>query len=167
MEHGRWMQEKLAAGWTLGEEDRVLKKDPHLVPMEELAPEVAEVDRIFVRAIPEMLAAVGLEIVDVAQRASRYPECDLAREAPGAAARFSVPRNRVYAGGACPQGTGAPAAAARRKDLRSRGRHPVAQSTDAAVSVADAVHARQQADRCRDRSAGGARAVQERSAHPA
>jgi hypothetical protein len=37
------------------------------------------VDRIFVRAIPEMLAAVGLEIVDVAQSAPRYPACDLAR----------------------------------------------------------------------------------------
>lgn len=78
MEHDRWMREKLAAGWTLGEEDRVLKKDPHLVPMEELPPEVAEVDRIFVRAIPEMLAAVGLEIVDVAQTAPRYPVCGLA-----------------------------------------------------------------------------------------
>ncbi|RRR48127.1 hypothetical protein EHH44_01830 [Mycolicibacter terrae] len=79
MEHDRWMQEKLAAGWTLGEEDRALKKDPHLVPMEDLPFEVAEVDRIFVRAIPEMLAAVGLEIVDVAQTAPRYPACDLAR----------------------------------------------------------------------------------------
>ncbi|WP_409429356.1 NAD-binding protein [Mycobacterium sp. SMC-11] len=73
MEHDRWMQEKLDAGWTLGEEDPVRKKDPHLVPMEQLPPEVAEVDRIFVRAIPEMLAAVGLEIIDVAQTAPRYP----------------------------------------------------------------------------------------------
>lgn len=79
MEHDRWMQEKLAAGWTLGDEDPVLKKDPHLVPMAELPPDVAEVDRIFVRAIPEMLAAVGLEIVDVTQSAPRYPACDLAR----------------------------------------------------------------------------------------
>lgn len=73
MEHDRWMQEKLAAGWTLGDEDRVLKRDPHLVPMEELPPEVAEVDRNFVRAIPAMLAAVGLEIVDVTPTTPRYP----------------------------------------------------------------------------------------------
>lgn len=77
MEHDRWMQEKLAAGWTLGEEDRALKKDPHLVPMDQLAPEVADVDRIFVRAIPELLAAVGLEIVDVAQATARYPAAGL------------------------------------------------------------------------------------------
>lgn len=78
MEHDRWMQEKLAAGWTYGEtEDRALKKDPHLVPMDQLEPEVAEVDRIFVRAIPAMLAAVGLEIIDVGRTAPRYPGCAL------------------------------------------------------------------------------------------
>lgn len=79
MEHDRWMQEKLAAGWTLGDEDPVRKTDPHLVPMAQLPPEVAEVDRIFVRAIPEMLAAVGLEIVDVARTAPRYPAHQLTR----------------------------------------------------------------------------------------
>lgn len=73
MEHDRWMQEKLAAGWTLGAEDPLRRKDPHLVPMAQLPPDIAEVDRIFVRAIPEMLAAVGLEVVDVTQSAGRYP----------------------------------------------------------------------------------------------
>ncbi|GFG69604.1 NAD-binding protein [Mycolicibacter senuensis] len=73
MEHDRWMQEKLAAGWTLGDENRERKKDPHLVPMDELPSEVAEVDRIFVRAIPQMLAAAGLEIVDLTRSAPRYP----------------------------------------------------------------------------------------------
>lgn len=73
MEHDRWMMEKIANGWTLGEEDKKLKKDPHLVPWEELPPDVAEWDRNFVKAIPELLAAVGLQIVDVRQTALRYP----------------------------------------------------------------------------------------------
>jgi hypothetical protein len=73
MEHDRWVKEKEALGWTLGEEDKKLKKDPHLVPMAELPPDVAEVDRNFVRAIPEMLAAVGLQIVDTRRTAPRYP----------------------------------------------------------------------------------------------
>ncbi|WP_156658138.1 NAD-binding protein [Mycobacterium kyorinense] len=74
MEHDRWMMEKITAGWTLGEEDKRRKKDPHLVPWEELPADVAEWDRNFVKAIPELLAAVGLQIIDVRQTAPRYPD---------------------------------------------------------------------------------------------
>ena len=42
MEHDRWAAEKIADGWTLGDEDPKLKKDPHLVPSHELPPDVAE-----------------------------------------------------------------------------------------------------------------------------
>ena len=74
MEHDRWLEEKRAAGWTLGEEDEKLKKDPHMVPWQELPADVASWDRNFVEAIPEMLAAVGLQIVDVHGTSPRYPQ---------------------------------------------------------------------------------------------
>ncbi|UMB67702.1 NAD-binding protein [Mycobacterium paraterrae] len=64
MEHDRWAQEKMDAG---------VKTDPHFVPWHELPKEIAEWDTNFVRAIPAMLAAVGLQIVDVNESAPRYP----------------------------------------------------------------------------------------------
>jgi hypothetical protein len=73
MEHDRWADEKIAAGWTLGEENPKLKKDPHLVPWLDLPRDIAEWDTNFVRAIPELLAAVGLQIVDINPSAPRYP----------------------------------------------------------------------------------------------
>ncbi|MBS9532714.1 NAD-binding protein [Mycobacterium sp. M1] len=65
MEHDRWWREKEAAGWTLGPKDDKRKTHPDLVPWEQLPDDVADWDRQFVVAIPEMLAAVGLQIVDV------------------------------------------------------------------------------------------------------
>jgi hypothetical protein len=79
LEHDRWADEKIAAGWTLGDEDAKLKKDPHLVPWHDLPRDIAEWDTNFVRAIPAMLAAVGLQIVDVNESAQRYP---VGRRAP-------------------------------------------------------------------------------------
>ncbi|MGH3117732.1 MAG: RyR domain-containing protein [Gaiellales bacterium] len=63
MEHDRWTAERLADGWTLGEERDVLNKiHPGLVSWEELSEEVREWDREPVRRIPELLAGVGFEI---------------------------------------------------------------------------------------------------------
>lgn len=73
MEHDRWQREKEADGWTLGPRDDRLKTDPSLVPWHELPTEIADWDTRFVKAIPEMLAAVGLQIVDVHNTAPRYP----------------------------------------------------------------------------------------------
>jgi hypothetical protein len=62
-EHARWMRERIADGWTAGDKDVTRKTTPYLVPFEELPADIAEYDRIFVRTIPALLAAVGLQVV--------------------------------------------------------------------------------------------------------
>jgi hypothetical protein len=64
-EHDRWMRERLADGWTLGDKDVEQKKSPYLVPFEELPDDIAELDRMFVKEYPAILASVGLQIVAV------------------------------------------------------------------------------------------------------
>ncbi|BBY53536.1 NAD-binding protein [Mycobacterium koreense] len=73
MEHDRWQQAKQDDGWTLGPKSAERKTDPHLVPWHALPAEIADWDRRFVLAIPEMLAAVGLQIVDTRNDVPRYP----------------------------------------------------------------------------------------------
>jgi RyR domain len=65
-EHDRWNRERRTNGWTLGAKDIEHKKTPYLVPFEELPPDIAEFDRIFVRAIPAILAAAGLRVIRTA-----------------------------------------------------------------------------------------------------
>jgi voltage-gated potassium channel Kch len=62
-EHHRWMAERLADGWTLGDKDVEQKKSPYLVPFEELPDDIAELDRVLVREYLAILASVGLQIV--------------------------------------------------------------------------------------------------------
>lgn len=62
-EHARWMSERIADGWTAGDKDVARKRTPYLVPFEELPADMAEFDRIFVRAIPALLATVGLQVI--------------------------------------------------------------------------------------------------------
>jgi hypothetical protein len=62
-EHDRWIRERMRAGWTLGEKDVDRNTTPYLVPFEDLPPDIAEYDRIFVRAIPAILASAGLQVV--------------------------------------------------------------------------------------------------------
>jgi hypothetical protein len=63
LEHRRWQAERLASGWTFGEEKDVGRLvSPYLVPWEELSEQIRDYDREMVRAIPEVLAAVGLEV---------------------------------------------------------------------------------------------------------
>lgn len=64
-EHDRWWNERLEDGWTFapGPKDVVKKTSPYLVPWEDLPPDVADYDRILVRAIPDELASVGLAII--------------------------------------------------------------------------------------------------------
>jgi len=64
-EHERWISEHLQAGWSLGPRDTEQKMSPHLVPFDELATDIAERDRMFVRAIPDLLASVGLQVIRV------------------------------------------------------------------------------------------------------
>jgi RyR domain len=66
MEHDRWRKERETAGWRLAaarSEDR--KESPYLVPYEDLPPDVKEIDRATVRALPAYLAEVDFEVVRV------------------------------------------------------------------------------------------------------
>jgi voltage-gated potassium channel Kch len=62
-EHERWMQERLAAGWSWGErKDLQRKKNPSLVPWRDLPDEMRHYNREAVRRIPHVLAKADLEI---------------------------------------------------------------------------------------------------------
>jgi RyR domain len=67
-EHDRWSRERRADGWTLGDTDVQAKKTPYLVPFEKLSADIAEFDRIFVRAIPAILAAADLQVTRTADK---------------------------------------------------------------------------------------------------
>ena len=66
-EHDRWNRERAADGWKLAAEKNVaLKHTPYLLPWDELNeryPNIAAFDAVFVRALPTILAAAGLQIV--------------------------------------------------------------------------------------------------------
>jgi len=66
-EHERWNRERWADGWTLSrEKDVERKKTPYLVSWErlnELYPDIAELDAMFIRAMPKILASAGLQII--------------------------------------------------------------------------------------------------------
>ena len=66
-EHERWNRERSADGWTLADEKNVERKEtPYLLPWErlkELYPDIAELDAMFIRAMPEILASAGLQII--------------------------------------------------------------------------------------------------------
>lgn len=65
-EHDRWMGERLRQGWVYGpRRDNVERLHPDLVPWPRLPEQDREKDRQVVRAIPEILADVGLGIVRV------------------------------------------------------------------------------------------------------
>jgi hypothetical protein len=62
-EHVRWVRERIANGWTAGDKDVTRKTTPYLVPFEDLPADIAEYDRIFVREIPRLLSAAGLQVI--------------------------------------------------------------------------------------------------------
>jgi len=63
LEHERWMQEKLAAGWRYGSpRDDGKKLHPSLIPWEELPESEKDKDRDPMRRIPQLLAEAGFEI---------------------------------------------------------------------------------------------------------
>jgi len=62
-EHERWVQERLADGWTVGPKDIENRTTPRLLASyDELPEEEREKDRDAVRGIPKFLAEVGLKI---------------------------------------------------------------------------------------------------------
>jgi ppGpp synthetase/RelA/SpoT-type nucleotidyltranferase len=63
IEHGRWNVERLRAGWRWAEQrDPSRQQSPYLVAWPDVPDEVREYDREAVRAIPDLLAEVGLSI---------------------------------------------------------------------------------------------------------
>jgi len=61
-EHDRWVTERIEAGWRPGPKKPEQKLTPFLVPFDELPDDVADIDRIFVRAIPKVLADAGFQV---------------------------------------------------------------------------------------------------------
>ena len=63
MEHARWNVERFLDGWQWDKKRDITKKtSPYLVGWSELPEDIRERDKEAVRAIPELLAAVGMEV---------------------------------------------------------------------------------------------------------
>ena len=77
MEHKRFMEERLRAGYRYGPKDTVAKLSPYLVPWEQLSEDIRDLDRDAVRLIPSLLAAAGYAIVS-RRRESRPSAADVA-----------------------------------------------------------------------------------------
>jgi len=67
MEHDRWVEERKHAGWTPGPKDPMKTTSPYLVPWSDLAEDVRELDRVFIRGLPRFLARAGFQIVRVGE----------------------------------------------------------------------------------------------------
>ena len=67
-EHVRWMAERASRGWRYGPRDDATKHHPDFIPWSELPEAERERDRDAVRAIPSMLAEVGLAVLRVGSR---------------------------------------------------------------------------------------------------
>jgi voltage-gated potassium channel Kch len=64
LEHERWSQQRLSTGWRHGpERDDAAKVHPDLVPWSKLPEDRRRIDRDHVRAIPELVAGIGLQVV--------------------------------------------------------------------------------------------------------
>jgi hypothetical protein len=64
MEHDRWSRERESQGWTLGpERDDTAKRTPYLVPYADLPEAIKDYDRMPVRDMPKLLAAIGFRVV--------------------------------------------------------------------------------------------------------
>lgn len=64
LEHDRWVDSRIRAGWTLGEgpKDVARMTHPLLIPWEELDEKERQKDRDAVSSVPQLLARVGYEI---------------------------------------------------------------------------------------------------------
>jgi hypothetical protein len=64
LEHERWLAERLFEGWTYAPapKDPERRTHPDLIPYDQLADEVKELDRIVVRRLPQLFAASGYAI---------------------------------------------------------------------------------------------------------
>lgn len=68
-EHARWSAERLRKGWRHGpHRDDAGKIHPGLAPWRQLPEEQRDKDRLFIQALPSLLAGMGLAIVRVEER---------------------------------------------------------------------------------------------------
>lgn len=66
LEHERWMNERLLAGWTYGAtRDDAAKRNPNLVPWDQLAEEEKQHNRASIKKLPGFLAGAGFQICRV------------------------------------------------------------------------------------------------------
>ena len=65
-----WPGWSTIGGWRLGARVPEKKLSPYLVSWGELAEEVRELDRLFIRGLPRFLAKAGFQIVRVAEPSS-------------------------------------------------------------------------------------------------
>lgn len=72
MEHERFVEERVRAGYRLGPKDTAAKLSPYLVPWDQLSEDIRDLDRDAVRLVPSLLAAAGYAIVSP-RRESRPP----------------------------------------------------------------------------------------------
>jgi hypothetical protein len=97
-EHARWATERRGNGWRHG----VLRDDPNkvhpaLVPWPELPEDERDKDRFFIRALPSLLAGMGLAIVRVEERGepgrreTRRAPAQHAETSPGESWKLQVP----------------------------------------------------------------------------
>ncbi len=63
LEHDRWIDERLSAGWTLGERNHEQLTSPYLIPYDELPERVKEYDRDPVRQLIGLVKGAGLMVV--------------------------------------------------------------------------------------------------------
>jgi hypothetical protein len=69
MEHERWMQAKLDAGWRHGRKtDKQAKVHSALLPWDELPKREKDKDRVMVREIPRILAKAGYTVARLGQK---------------------------------------------------------------------------------------------------
>jgi hypothetical protein len=61
LEHDRWVDERTRQGWTPGPRDPLRRTSPFLVGWDDLAEDIRDRDRLFVRRLPQLLASVGLQ----------------------------------------------------------------------------------------------------------
>ena len=63
IEHEAWVKERTESGWVYGVAKSTEKKiSPHLVPYDDLAEEIKEIDRESIRKIPYLLGKIGMAV---------------------------------------------------------------------------------------------------------
>ncbi|MCL2313619.1 MAG: RyR domain-containing protein, partial [Firmicutes bacterium] len=65
IEHDEWVKERINSGWVYSPHKNIVnKKNPYIVPWEELKDDVMEYDRKAVKNIPKILNSVGMKVVE-------------------------------------------------------------------------------------------------------